>query len=108
MARDPERPAVDGVCPLCDNRYTVKNNQTKHHIFPGYWYGKRGTVKSLHNRIHVLACERCHQVEFNRFYPMRLDNPWTKSECITNWIKFCTRKGKDAIRIYPQLGKLFT
>lgn len=106
MARDPVRQAVDGYCPICARKYSVENNRTKHHIFPRYWYGNKGKVQRLKNGISVLACHQCHEVEFNRDYPMLLNNPWTKQECLINWFKFCLSKGKNPLKIYPYLNDL--
>lgn len=102
MSRDV---AVVGICPLCDEAYTEKNNRTKHHIYPSYWI-KKNVYYSKRN-VTVYACERCHEIEFNHLYPMRLKEPWSKAECVINWIKFCLSKGKDPLKIYPQLHQLF-
>lgn len=108
MEKNNLRPAVDGYCPLCDRKYTIENNRTKHHLFPKYWYSRNGTVGPVKIGITVYACHECHEVEFNHLYPMILNQPWSKSECIINWIKFCYSKGKEPLRVYPQLDNLFT
>jgi len=91
-------------CPICDCEYeknlltTHSNIKTKHHIFPKYWY--KGGVK-------VYACYKCHIAEFDVIYRMDTQMiPWTPSECLQNWIKFCKSKGKDAFKIYPELKEL--
>lgn len=106
MARDPVRPAVDGFCPLCGKKFTTDNNRTKHHIFPRYWYGKKGTVKHFKSGVSVVACAQCHETEFNHEYPMILNKPWTPSQCVVYWFKFCLSKGKDPLQIYPHLNEL--
>lgn len=99
------RKAIEGFCPLCGKPYTEENNRTKHHILPCYW-NKR--VYGNKKNVTVWACEKCHEKEFNKMYPMHLNRPWTPAECVINWLKFCISKGKDPLKIYPQLSQLFT
>lgn len=101
-----KREVIVGICPLCDRPYTEENNRTKHHVIPVYW-NKLKIYKSKSN-VTVCACEECHEKEFNSLYPMKLNKPWTRAECVMNWLKFCISKGKDPLKIYPQLSQCFT
>lgn len=82
------------VCPLCGLEYHKKRRATHHHIFPRAWYPN--------STLLVEVCSDCHQ-EFNREYVMDLRIPWREGECIWNWVMFCRSKGKDALKIYPQI-----
>lgn len=95
-----------GICPICDREYTLENNITKHHIFPKYWYGSKGTVTNLRWKVTVIACMECHVYDFHAMFKMRLKAPWLVSDCVQNWVKFCKTKGKDAYVLYPKLLNL--
>jgi hypothetical protein len=88
---------VGEVCPICDCAYDSKHRRTRHHIFPKWWYS---------NGLTVVACSKCHQKEFHVKYVMSWKNPWTPSECLNYWVKFCKLKGKNAYVIYPELMDL--
>ena len=82
-------------CPICDNEYQGQRRaKTRHHIFPKWWY-KDDFV--------LCACAQCHQREFHIKYPMNYQEVWSPTEYLQNWVRFCKSKGKDALKIYPQL-----
>lgn len=87
---------ITGSCPLCEEKYTKDNRLTNHHIFPKTWFGECRNVK-------VEVCHNCHCKEFNSLFIMTACFPWTKKQCVNNWIYFCKIKGKNALEIYPQL-----
>lgn len=88
------------TCPICDNLYGKYRLKTRHHIFfPSRWF---------ENSLVVYACSQCHQKEFHKLYRMDYYNPWTRAECLANWIKFCKSKGKNAFVIYPELITLIS
>jgi len=81
-------------CPLCNMRYSKRVKKTRHHIFPRAWY---------HNStLLVDVCSKCHE-EFNQLYRMDIKRPWSRKQCLQNWIDFCRKKGKEAFNVYPQI-----
>lgn len=107
MGKRRHRNRNHGSCPLCDRDYNSKNHPSRHHIFPKYWYGQNGIVSYVYVKsITVEVCSICHRNEFNVMFPMRLEVPWTLSECVQNWVKFCKTKGKNAYDVYPELKDL--
>lgn len=87
---------LEGQCPLCEKKYTRDNRKSHHHIFPKMWFGECLNVK-------VEVCQRCLCKEFNAQYKMDPYHPWSKKNCVDNWIAFCRSKCKNALEIYPDL-----
>jgi len=90
-------------CPICERmyepqiKYKFTNVRTRHHIFPKLWY---------HSGVVVYACSECHTYGFHKMFIMDNHRIWTRSECLTYWVRFCKSKGKDAFEIYPHLKEL--
>lgn len=89
-----------GLCPICGLPYEVGSSmprrKSRHHVFPRRWYPSSTLV--------VEVCQRCHD-EFNRDYQNMAIRRWSKVECVNSWVTFCYVKGKNALRLYPELTK---